>query len=177
MKLLLVWLCMFAGCATPLFESNGAVSIYVVGTPSINVDGTFSIVFKFKSPVHYSHLIQEINFDNAWSGVESFRVNNDGDFALWQIDHHYDGITSRDVTIMPGIVSNADEAIDGFAMLPANWPPHFNEQYASTHEIKGYVKARFPQFATRYQLYFNGKQLRFKCGSMVREWGVTSLVP
>jgi hypothetical protein len=161
------------GCQyTPLVESEDSVSIYLAGEPAIDpAKNSFSIKLKLKSPISSPHLVQLIKFNGTrWNGVESFRMYAGEVFLFWQADHHHGSATDRTMIIMPGEVENVDEALDGFAMLPANWPPGFNEQYTSKHNIQGHVKRALPEHATIYRIQFDGKVLRFSSGHTEYVW-------
>jgi hypothetical protein len=159
-----------AGCSvTPLVEVDDGVSIYMVGEPVIK-DGQFSIKLQFRTPTNHSHLIQKIVFNGTdYHGLESFRMY--GEYSMfWQRDHHFDGPTYRTITIMPGVVAGADEALDGFAMLPANWPPGFNEHYTRDHEVRGMVLTEVADKATTYIIRFDGKVLEFRSRGKIYTW-------
>ena len=86
------------------------------------------------------------------------------------MDFHFGGLSDRTITIMPGEVTGTDESIDGFSMLPAKWPPNFNEHYTSKHKIQGNIIRKMEEKATRYRLKFDGESLEFSSGVWVYIW-------
>ncbi len=153
--LLLFLLC---GCGKPLVKKSNRVSIYLVETPTITPKG-FSIKLRFISPEPYSHLIQGITFNGTpYTGTEAFKVF--GYFC--EVDHHFGTRpTDRTMLIMPGEVAGVDESEYGFSMLPDNWPPNFNQEYQTEHNIQGRITRRFPQGSTLYHIRYDGNKIEF----------------
>ena len=143
------------GCtATPLYETPRGVSVYLNEEPTVERD-YFEIEFRFSTPTEDPHLIQWIEVNERWTGVESFT-------PLWHgrtgIDRHYSGKGTvsqyRRVTIAPGEVEGTDETRFGFAMLPSEWPERFNPKYRSEYKIQGRVVYRRPEYETVYLIEF-----------------------
>ncbi len=169
LNLLLMLFCLgMAGCATPLIESDSHVSIYVVGAPKVDhINNEFSIRLRYKSPTSDPHLVQHITFNGTeYKGTESFS----GSGWFWQMDHHFNGPCDRTMVIMPGEVEGTDEALDGFSMLPDNWPPGFNEHYTSGHAVRGKIIRSAPERATTYRLRFDGQVLTLSSGDTIFYW-------
>lgn len=154
---------------TVLYDGKSAtqevekVKIILIGEPTVKKD-SFIIYFKFESPTDDTHVIQQIELNKNWIGIESFRMYN-GKFAPSQRDKHFSNNITRQgrrMTVMPGKIEDADESLLGFAMLPSGWPNNFNEAYREKHEIKGRITKMVPEAAITYILNFNNGVLTFE---------------
>lgn len=170
--LVCVVLLLLAGCATPLYETNDGVSLYLVGEPVVEKDN-YEIQFQFETPTDDPHFIQWVEI-NGWTGVEAFRVRFNQRSG---VDTHFSrGIDrqSRLMTVAPGKVEGTDETTAGFSMLPSEWPAGFNAKYRERHTIQGRVAWRKADKATVYRLEFTPGCLVWSVeGTPVkREWRV-----
>lgn len=168
--ILFVLCLLFAGCATPLYQSPDRVSIFLHSEPEV-LEDSYKIKFRFESPTQDPHLIQWIEV-NGYHGVEAFRITPP---YQSQVDTHFTEDTTqqlRRITIAPGEVEGVDATFWGFSMLPSNWPPEFNAAYRAKHKIQGHVVYRRPEHETIYHLDFVDGVLRWwvEGTDVKREW-------
>lgn len=171
LALLLAVMCVLTGCASPLFVTDDGVSIFLQRTPEVK-HNEYRIQFRFESPTNDKDVIQQIEMNETWTGIESFRISKWGQTCV--DTHHATGISiqRRRMTLMPGEVRGVDLSPFGFAMLPSEWPDGFNQDYREQHKVQGEIVKIRPEYKTIYHLDFeNGRLVWYIEGQDVRrEW-------